>query len=126
MQMNSLRTLDKQPFEELFGMSSGYVLDFSNPTFAEFFRECVHLDIYDQKYAVYGDSKAKRLRAFWSLESDALVGKVLAELLEYWSYKNPNPNDPDKNRVERGRAVVARLLGRQVTQKDSEDQFLRR
>ena len=29
-----------------------------------------------------GDSKMKRLRAFWTLENDKLVGKVLENLLE--------------------------------------------
>ena len=107
-------------------MSSGYVLDFSNRTFAEFFRETAGIDIYSSKYEFNGDSKAKRLRAFWELESDPLVGKVLAELIEYWAYKNPEPNPADHTRVERCRSIVAKLLGRQVTQKDSEDQFLHR
>ncbi len=124
--MSSLKTLDKEPFLSLFGMSRGYVLDFTNSTFAEFFRETVAIDIYSPKYEFNGDSKAKRLRAFWEVESDPLVGKVLAELLEYWAYKNPEPSPADQTRVDRCRSSVAKLLGRQVTQKESEDQFLNR
>lgn len=124
--MSSLKTLDKEPFESLFGMSSGYVLDFSNRTFAEFFAETVGIDIYDRKYERNGDSKAKRLRAFWESESDPLVGKVLAELIEYWTYKAPEASTADRARAERCRGIVARLLGRQVTQKESEEQFLDR
>ncbi len=45
--MSSLRTIEKRYFEDLFGMSSGYVLEFTNNTFAEFFRENVHINIYD-------------------------------------------------------------------------------
>lgn len=124
--MSSLKTLDKEPFESLFGMGSGYVLDFTNRTFAEFFAETVGIDIYDSKYDRNGDSKAKRLRAFWELESDPLVGKVLGELLEYWAYKTPEASPAEVTRADRCRSIVARLLGRQVTQKESENQFLDR
>jgi len=57
---------------------------FSNNTFAEFFRKTANIDIYAHKYAFNGDSKAKRLRAFWEIEPDTLVGKILSELLEVW------------------------------------------
>ena len=45
------------------------------------------LDIYDNKYSIYGDSKAKRLRAFLNIEDEYIVSKVLDELLEYWRVK---------------------------------------
>lgn len=122
--MSSLKTIDKDPFVQLLGMSGGYVLDFTNSTFAEFFRETARIDIYSDKYAFDGDSKAKRLRAFWELESDPIVGKVLAELIEYWSYKNSSPNTESRALLERCRSIVAKLLGRQVKPKESEDQFL--
>jgi len=124
--MSSLKTLDKEPFEQLFGMGSGYVLDFSNRTFASFFRDTVGIDVYTPRYEIHGDSKAKRLRAFWELESDAIVGLVLAELVQYWSYKNPQPQPADHACAERCRATVAKLLGRPATNKDSEQQFLDR
>jgi hypothetical protein len=124
--MSSLKTLEKAPFEDLLGMSSGYVLDFTNDTFAALFRETAAVDIYDQKYAVYGVSKAKRLRAFWEVESDPVVGKVLAELLEYWAQKTPQPNAAQISNVERCRGVVGRLLGRAVKPKESESEFLQR
>ncbi len=80
--MSRLKTIEKKVFEDLFDMASGYVLDFPNNTFAAFFREAVNKDIYSHKYAFNGDSKAKRLRVFWEVESDSVVGKVLSELLE--------------------------------------------
>lgn len=43
--MSSLKTLEKEPFEDLLGMSSGYVLDFTNSSFASFFRETAGVDI---------------------------------------------------------------------------------
>ena len=79
--MSSLKMLERDCIEELFGMGSGYVMDFSNRTFSEFFRESARVDIYSDKYAANGDSKAKRLRAFIELEADPLVGKTLSDLL---------------------------------------------
>ena len=80
--MANLSMVDKRLLEDLFGMNGGYVLDFSNHTFAEFFNQ-YSINIYHDKYAVYGDSKAKRLRGFWQVESDSLVGKILNYLFEY-------------------------------------------
>lgn len=71
----TLRTIEKRYFEELFGMGSGYVLDTTNLTFAELFRDTLDIDIYDHKYSFNGDSKAKRLRAFWETEENIKVGK---------------------------------------------------
>jgi len=42
--MSSLRMAEKAHFEALFGMGGGYVLDFSNNTFAAFFRESARAD----------------------------------------------------------------------------------
>ena len=40
-----LRTVDMRVLDKVFGMERGYVLDFSNRTFAEFFREELQVDI---------------------------------------------------------------------------------
>lgn len=65
-------------------MSSGYVLDFSNNRFSNFILDSVGVEIYSSKYDGYGDSKAKRLRKFWDIEEEALVLKLLNDLVEYW------------------------------------------
>ena len=124
--MSSLKMLDREYFEELFEMGGGYVLDFSNRTFAEFFRENAGVDIYASKYAVNGDSKAKRLRAFIELEADSLVGNVLSELLEHWRYKTPQPNAKEANLHERAKQVVGRLLGKESRLVDSGQDFLKK
>jgi hypothetical protein len=80
--MSSLRTPEKQRLEQLFGMSSGYVLGFSDRTFGEFFDEVVGIDIHAPKYTSMGTSKANKLREFWRLESDPLVARVLLGLLD--------------------------------------------
>ena len=68
-------------------MESGYVLDFSNQEFSRLIKDAVGLNIYGNKYEYIGNSKAKRLRAFWALETDFIVGKVLSEMLEVWKFE---------------------------------------
>jgi len=82
--MANLKSTDYLKLEKLFEMNSGYVLNFTNSTFQQFFRESVGIDIYSNKYGIYGDSKAKRLRAFINLESNCIVGKIIIELIEHW------------------------------------------
>lgn len=124
--MSSFKMLERQCIEELFGMGSGYVLDFSNPTFSEFFRESARIDIYSEKYAINGDSKAKRLRAFIELESDVLVGRVLFDLVEYWRFKTPQPSVQEEKLVAQASRVIERLLGKPVQPKESAEEFLRK
>jgi hypothetical protein len=81
--MSNLKNTDKQKLEKLFCMDGGYVLDFSNRTFADFFTT-LNIDIYDDKFSIYGGSKANHLRAFWDTQPDEIVGKTLEELLERW------------------------------------------
>ena len=47
--MEQLRPVELKIINELFGMNSGYVLDFTNSTFADFFRREVGIDIYTAK-----------------------------------------------------------------------------
>ncbi|MFA5971176.1 MAG: hypothetical protein WC780_02395 [Lentimicrobiaceae bacterium] len=82
--MASLKQTDILILEKLFEMGGGYVLNFSNTSFQQFIYNVCKLDIYDSKYAVYGDSKAKRLRMFWQVESDKTVGIMINEMLAYW------------------------------------------
>ncbi len=125
--MSSLKAIEKRVFEDLFGMASGYVLDFSNSTFAEFFRETANIDICAPKYDFNGDSKAKRLRAFWESEPDALVGKVLSGLLEVWQYKAArNGQTDDSPQFKQAAGIVARLTGKQPDPVVTEQEFLHR
>jgi len=82
--MSDLSTSDKMKLEKIFGMGSGYVLDFSNRTFGEFILENVGIDIFLSKYDYMSGSKANRLRAFWQKEGNIIVGKLLGEILNYW------------------------------------------
>ena len=46
--MSNLKPIEKRAFEDLFDMSSGYVMNFTNATFAEFFRDVANVDIYSK------------------------------------------------------------------------------
>lgn len=85
--MSGLSVANKTYLEALLGMSTGYVLDFSNASFANFFRE-LNIDIYDaERYPGFGDSKANRIRALWKNGSDGEVAASLYALGEYLDAK---------------------------------------
>jgi len=106
--MANLSSVDKRILQDLLGMSGGYVLDFTNATFQDFFKD-FNIDIYAKKYACYGDSKGKRLRAFLQVEENRLVGKVLNALLDYVSAINPVEAGGDVE--EKHYTIVKKLLG---------------
>lgn len=81
--MSNLSSLEKIKLEKFFGMSSGYVLNFSNRNFREFFLDNFRIDIYDSKYDYGSGSKANRLRSFWIKEPNHIVGKLISDLLDY-------------------------------------------
>lgn len=124
--MSSLNAVEKLYFEEILDMSGGYVLDFYNATFAEFFK--THgIDIYgDEKYSKNGQSKARRLRAFWEQDADAIVARVLDELLErYMAICKLEGRDPNTSVLQECRNIVDRLYGRtSPTKPVTLDQFL--
>jgi Restriction endonuclease len=85
--MGAIRSLDMRLIDDLFGMGGGYVLDFSDRTFAEFFTEELNVDIDDSKYKVEGTSKAKRLRFFLKSCDPHLMIRTLMAL---WEYREDN------------------------------------
>ena len=83
--MSDLTTIEKRKIERALAMGSGYVLNFSNRTFAEFFLDGFGIDIYNAKYDYGSGSKANRMRAFWEHESNYLVGRALDLLFSEWN-----------------------------------------
>lgn len=79
-----LKHKEMRIIDDAFDMHGGYVLDFSNRTFSEFFEDEFDINIYDEKYEFNGTSKANHLRAFIKTEGDCLVVRVLRAL---WGYK---------------------------------------
>ncbi|MFK4759746.1 TIGR02391 family protein [Microbacterium sp. ZW T5_45] len=81
--MSNLSVAHKTFLEPVLTMTGGYVLDFSNASFANFFRD-LSVDIYDaERYPGFGDSKANRLRAFWKNADDNEVATSLIALADY-------------------------------------------
>lgn len=78
--MSDLSHIEKRKLERLFCMGGGYVLNFSNRTFSEFFEE-YNIDIDNEIYMFKGDSKANRLRAFWKIEDNYTVGNVIEKMI---------------------------------------------
>ncbi|MBC7226256.1 MAG: abortive infection family protein [Thermoflexales bacterium] len=112
--MADLSFIEKTKLEKLLRMGSGYVLDFSNRTFAEFVAESTGRNIYDTKYDYASGSKANRLRAFWNQEPNHVVGKLLSDLLEYYRetfYYQQAAGDIEHARLfEECQRIAARLL----------------
>ena len=81
--MSNLTNSEKRKFEEFLGMSSGFVLNFSDRTFAEFVADSTSRNIFDPRYNYASGSKANRLRAFWTVEDNPVVGKLMNDMLDY-------------------------------------------
>lgn len=96
--MSDLSAMEKRKLERAFNMGSGYVLEFSNRTFEEFVADYTGIEIYNEKYAYESGSKANRLRAFWKIEPNYIVGKLLDEIFNNWEelhYGFDKPPIPD-------------------------------
>lgn len=92
--MAGLTHIEKQKLETELRMSGGYVLDFSNRTFEEFFREVVDVDIYDKAFDLtdlVSKSKANRMRGFWRSASDAQLRLLLRGILDGWDIYSRTP-----------------------------------
>jgi hypothetical protein len=91
--MAKLKYGEKDDFEALLGMRTGYVLDFTNRQFREFVLDSVHLDIDDPMIGGNG-SKASRLRHFWDNQPDHVIGRLLKDFVE----RAPEGNAPLRKR----------------------------
>lgn len=81
--MANLSTNEKQILEKLFQMGGGYVLNFSDRTMGEFFKDDVGIDIYDEKYNYASGSKANRMRGFWREAENTIVSESIVKLVDY-------------------------------------------
>lgn len=110
--MSSLADIEKRYLEKLLGMQSGYVLDYTDATYAEFFNRH-EVDIHSHKYQTYGTSKAKKMRAFWEQEADTVVAPILSEMLDsYEADCDLNSRQVDSSILQKCRDIVARLAGK--------------
>lgn len=85
-----LKTSDFSIIEQVMdgGRGAGYVLDFTDPTFSQFFQDEIGVDIDDPRFVTDGRSKWKRLRSFLRTVDDHRILKTLVAL---WEYRNAVP-----------------------------------
>ena len=81
--MPNIKASEMRAIDRVLGMESGYVLDFSDRTIAEFFLDELNIDFNDPRFAVNGTSKAKRLRTFLQTVDKLTAARTLRELLKY-------------------------------------------
>ncbi|WP_299147244.1 hypothetical protein [uncultured Tateyamaria sp.] len=126
--MSSLTDIEKRYIEKLLEMGGGYVLDYSDASYGEFFKR--HgINIHGPKYQTYGTSKGKKMRSFWEQESDTVVGKVLSEMMDsYEADCELNGRVIDRPVLKKGRGIANRLLGKKAKPTDAptEETFLDR
>ena len=129
--MSSLSVTDRAYLEKFLDMSGGYPHrypgeKFSDNSFGAFFQRHA-LDIHSQKYQIHGTSKANKLRAFWDIEADSVVGKVMAGMVdEHVVGCELNNKVVDSALLEKVRAITARLSGKPTvaTRTENANDFL--
>jgi hypothetical protein len=75
--MTKLKNYQREGIRNWFCPEPGYVLDFSNRTFAEFFEDHFDINIYADAFSEKGTSKFNRLLAFIELSPPHLVIELL-------------------------------------------------
>lgn len=105
-----IRTIDMPVLDQVFVMEKGFVLDFTDRTFAEFFRDELRVDIDDPRWALQGGSKAKRLRFFLR---NGNRKTVLATLNALWEYREASSVTHDYPELDdRVLAAYSRIIQR--------------
>ncbi|MBL9081848.1 MAG: hypothetical protein JNK76_08595 [Planctomycetales bacterium] len=104
--MAKLSYTEQSVLEKLFQMSSGWVLDFSNRTIALFIADACDKNFDDPKYDEGSNSKGKRLRKFFQLETDRVVGLVIDAMAQHAATLPTTDHDL----VPKAREIAKRLL----------------
>ena len=108
-----IRSMDMPIIDKVFAMESGWVLNFGNRTFAEFFREELGVNIDHSRWAVQGDSKAKRLRYYLRQADRQTALETLNALWEYREASTVTENYPELEDAMRTAffKIIERLKG---------------
>ena len=109
--MSDLSGSERRKLERLLGMGSGYVLNFSDRTFGDFFDE-YRVEIDAERYRARGTSKANRMRTYWELDANHVVGRVIGGLIDYATDKRCF-GDSNPLLIEDCRKIAQRLLSDQ-------------
>jgi hypothetical protein len=116
--MSSLRSVDLSLIDEILRCGEkGYVLDFSDRTFSDFFVRELGIDIDAPDYATDGSSKAKRLRCFLEKVDDGTAARALRVLWDHRAaLRRPGENDPYPRAADQYASLIAKLEGTGPTQ----------
>jgi hypothetical protein len=111
--VTNIRSADMLLLDDLFEMGGGYVLNFSDRTFAQFFIDELDIDIDDPVYERNGRSKGKRLRCFLQTADKPTVVRTLRALWEYREALRLRSAQTDGvvNAHERLTSLIGRLEG---------------
>jgi hypothetical protein len=124
MAIVKLDMLDREVIESVLRMESGYVLDFSDRTFAEFFND-FDVCIDDDQYRLDGNSKANRLRVFLrQTPHSTLLAKVLQGLLDRRLLKGPP--GVKQGELERFQTIISRLAVKTTSSTETDRMNLQR
>lgn len=108
MSTPTITTIELRSIEKVLSMGSGYVLNFSNRTFAMFFAD-LGIQVEPEES---GLSKANRLRGFLRSGAPSDVARVLAALLDY---RGKREGDSTLPALQKYRETVSRLEGISVS-----------
>jgi hypothetical protein len=108
--MTNIRSIDMMFLDDVFDMGGGYVLNFSDRTFAQFFAEELNIDIDDPLYARSGSSRGKRLRCFLQTVDKPTVARTLKALWEHREALRQRSGQADK--VENAHSRLLTLINR--------------
>jgi uncharacterized protein (TIGR02391 family) len=81
--MSNLSPADRDYLENALRLETGWIVRFTDESFSNLFSS-FGIDINDEKYKKYGESKAKRMRAFWDIEDNQTVGRIILELAAFF------------------------------------------
>ncbi|EIY1672860.1 abortive infection family protein [Salmonella enterica] len=109
--MADLTAFERRKLEKLFGMGGGYVLNFSDRTYSEFFID-YRVEIDAAQYRTGGDSKAKRMRTFWDVAPNHTAGRVIDGLIAV-GIQEDCLGDSNPLLIEDCRKIAQRLLSNQ-------------
>jgi len=108
LKMSDLKGIEKVKLEKLFGMGSGYVLNFSDRTFQGFILDTVGINVFSEEYGQC--SKANRLRIFWSRENNYNTAKLTKALIDCWKENREDPSAEETRIYEACLKIADRLL----------------
>ena len=112
--MSSLTELDLRFIARLVEhpRGRGYVLDFSDTTFGQFFRDEIGVDIDEDRWSREGGSKGKRLRYFLNNVNDKVALKTIKKIWQYRKHMLLDNDEVDPVPKSRERIIeIAKKLG---------------